>query len=175
MNGESNIAYDSDTYGQDQSNFIDDVSTYEPALVLDNINIEDEYSYDIESVNDVPEDNYLNEHILDHIHDDLSEDSQLPIDSSQYANFIDEANIRGDNQALLDSIFGIDDDYIENNSESSLPLDNTSHTDIAPYTVQHNVQNEPIYNDAEYAAEQDLESSIPLNVFLLDVVVEIIN
>ena len=73
----ADIAFDSDTYGQDQSNFIDDVSTYEPALVLDNISIEDEYSYDIESVNDVPEDNYLNEHILDHTHDDLSEDSQL--------------------------------------------------------------------------------------------------
>ena len=79
----ADIAFDSDTYGQDQSNFIDDVSTYEPALVLDNISIEDEYSYDIDSVNDVPEDNYLNEHILDHTHDDLSEDSQLPIDSSQ--------------------------------------------------------------------------------------------
>ena len=99
----------------------------------------------------------------------MTEDSQLPIDSSQYADFIDETNVRGDNQA--DSIFGIDDDYIEYNSESSLPLDNTSHIDIAPYTVQHNVQNEPIHTDAEYVAE----SSIPINGFLLDVVVEIIN
>ena len=96
-----------------------DVSTYKPALVLDNINIEDEYFYDIETVNHVPEDNYLNEHILENTHDDLSEDSQLPIDSSQYADFIDETNMRGDNKALLDSMFGIDDDYIEDNSESS--------------------------------------------------------
>ena len=67
----------------------------------------------------------------------------------------------GDNQALLDSTFGIDDNYVEDNSEFSLPLDNTGHINIAPYTVQRDVQNEPIYTDAEYVAEQDLESSTP--------------
>ena len=159
------IAYDSEVDGPDQSDFIDVVSTHEPPLSLDSINIEDEYSYDIESINDVPVDNYTNEHMLENSHSDLSDDSQFPIHSSQYADILDETNIRGDNQALLDSIFGIDDDYIDETSESSLPLDNTSHTDIAPYTVQRNVQNEPVYIDAEYVSEQDLESSIPINVF----------
>ena len=159
------IAYDSDIDGPDQSDFVDDVSTHEPPILLDNINIEDEYSYDIESINDVPVDNYNNEHIPENSQNDLSDDSQFPIDSSQYADILHETNIRGDNQALLDSIFGIDDDYIDETSESSLPLDNTSHTDIAPYTVQCNVQNEPIYIDAEHVSEQDLESSIPINVF----------
>ena len=36
--------------GPDQSDFVDDVSTHEPPILLDNINIEDEYSYDIESI-----------------------------------------------------------------------------------------------------------------------------
>ena len=159
------IAYDSDVNGPDQSDLIDNVSTHELPLLLDNINIEDEYSYDIESINDVPVDDYTNEHIPENSHNDLSDDSQFPIDSSQHADILDETNIRGDNQALLDSIFGIDDDCIDETSESSLPLDNTCHTDIAPYTVQRNVQNVPIYIDAEHVSEQDLESSIPVNVF----------
>ena len=41
---------------------------------------------------------------------------------------------------------GIDDNYIEDNSESSPPLDNTNHTDITPYSVQRDVQNELILN-----------------------------
>ena len=82
------IAYDSDIDRPDQPDFIDDVSTHKPALVLDNINIEDECTYDIETINDVPEDNHHNERILENTNDDLSEDSQLPKDSSQYADFI---------------------------------------------------------------------------------------
>ena len=100
------IAYDSDVDGPDQSDY---VSTHEPPLLLDNINIEDEYSYDIESINDVPVDNYTNEHIPENSHNDLSDDSQFSIDSSQYADILHETNIRGDNQALLDSILGIDE------------------------------------------------------------------
>ena len=93
------IAYDSDVNGPDQSDLIDNVSTHELPLLLDNINIEDEYSYDIESINDVPVDDYTNEHIPENSHNDLSDDSQFPIDSSQHADILDETNIRGDNQA----------------------------------------------------------------------------
>ena len=55
--------------------------------MLDNINIEDEYSYDIESINDVPVDNYTNEHIPENSHNDLSDDSQFPIDSMFDSSF----------------------------------------------------------------------------------------
>ena len=79
----------------------------------------------------------------------------IPIDSPEEAlDFIDESNIRGDNQALLDSIFGVDDEDDDNTSvtqdpENTAELDNvrTVPTEkLYPQTIQSDHIEPPIIN-----------------------------
>ena len=60
-----------------QSDNINDESTHEPALVIDNIYIEDYNSYPTESDGDVSVVNYPREHILENDDDNFSVDSLL--------------------------------------------------------------------------------------------------
>ena len=77
------------------------------------------------------------------------------IDSPEEAlDFIDESNIRGDNQALLDSIFGADDEDDDNtlvtqDPENTAELDNvrTVPTEkLYPQTIQSGHIEPPIIN-----------------------------
>ena len=79
----------------------------------------------------------------------------IPIDSPEQAlDFIDESNIRGDNQALLDSIFGVDDEDDDNtlvtqDPENTAELDNvrTVPTEkLYPQTIQSDHIEPPIIN-----------------------------
>ena len=79
----------------------------------------------------------------------------IPIDSPEEAlDFIDESNIRGDNQALLDSIFGVDDEDDDNtlvtqDPENTAELDNvrTVPTEkLYPQTIQSDHIEPPIIN-----------------------------
>ena len=148
--------YESDSnIGIDQPLLPENVRTVNTDVILENIHIQDEeYPIDDDHDNDyINNPSIVNNDIVNELehNEDIVDiyPAHINIDSPDEAvDFLDESNIRGDNQALLDSIFGIDDDEVDDN--------------VVPHDLNNNdVDNNDITHiETEQLIEPQLEDNI---------------